>query len=108
VPLRILAPLIQPGSRTLTLTARTREVPGRLEAAPSAEDEALPALLISETEQHEQAGRIPAGSSELIVATRVQGHTVVHLAAGRGVSAHGLVQRRRRAEQQLRHRLAVA
>ena len=83
-------------------------VPGRRELAPSAEDEALPWLLLSEIAEVEKAGRIPRGSTELMLRTRVEGHSIVDIAAHRGVSDHSLHQRRRRAEARLRRRLDAA
>lgn len=83
-------------------------VPGREELAPSAEDEALPWLLLSEIAKVEKAGRIPRGSTELMLRTRVEGHSIVDIAARRGVSGSSLHQRRRRAEARLRRRLDAA
>jgi len=81
--------------------------PWPAEDAPSAEEEALPWVFVWELAGREKAGRLPAGATELLVRNRVEGHTIVELAARRGVSGHGLLQRRLRAEHQLRRDLAA-
>lgn len=81
--------------------------PWPAEDAPSAEEEALPWLFVWEIAAREKAGGLPAGATELLVRNRVEGHTIVELAARRGVSEHGLLQRRLRAEHQLRRDLAA-
>lgn len=81
--------------------------PWPAEDAPSAEEQALPWLFLWELEAREKAGDLPMGATELLVRNRVEGHTIVELAAHRGVSEHGLLQRRLRAEQQLRRDLAA-
>lgn len=74
----------------------------------SAEDEVIARLILEEVTSAEATGVITEGAAELILTTRVDGHPVVELAARRGVTAHGLVQRRRRAESRLRDHLDVA
>lgn len=76
--------------------------------APSAEDEALGALLFEELRAVERAGMGTDEAFDLIVASRVDGHSLAALAASCGVSPHGLLQRRRRAEHRLRRHLAAA
>jgi len=74
----------------------------------SAEDEVIARLFLEDLASAEASGVIAEGAAELILTTRVEGHPVVDLAARRGVTAHGLVQRRRRAESRLRDHLDVA
>jgi hypothetical protein len=81
--------------------------PWRVEESISAEDEALPWLFVWELAAREKAGDLPAGATELLVRNRVEGHSIVDLAARRGVSEHGLLQRRLRAEHRLRRDLAA-
>jgi hypothetical protein len=75
--------------------------------APSAEDEAISTLVIGEVNRAERLGHITSGMAEVIIQTRVGGHTIVELAAQRGLSSHGLLQRRLRAEHRLRDYLAA-
>lgn len=84
------------------------DLPGRAVVARSAEDEVIALLFVEELADAEATGVIAEGAAELIMKTRVEGHAVVELAARRGVTAHGLVQRRRRAESRLRDHLDVA
>ena len=84
------------------------DLPRRNLISASAEDEVIARLFVSELADAEAAGVIAEGAAELIMKTRVEGHPVVELAARRGVTAHGLVQRRRRAESRLRDHLEVA
>jgi len=84
------------------------DLPGRDVVAASAEDEVIARLFVEELASAEETGVIAEGAAELIMRTRVDGHPVVELAARRGVTAHGLVQRRRRAESLLRDHLDVA
>lgn len=77
--------------------------------APSAEDEALSRLFIEEIAGLERAGGLQPGATELLVLTRIEGHTLVELAGRRGdVTDHGLLLRRRRAESRLRRELSAA
>lgn len=85
-----------------------KDLPGRDVVAASAEDEVIALLFVEELASAEETGMIAEGAAELIMRTRVDGHPVVELAARRGVTAHGLVQRRRRAESLLRDHLDVA
>lgn len=78
------------------------------ELAPSAEDEAIAGLLLHEIAVAERDGKIPRGGLDVIVRTRLEGERVFDLADRRGISRHGLVQRRRRAEIGLRGVLSVA
>lgn len=81
--------------------------PWPAEDAPAAEEEALPWLLLWELARRERAGDFPAGATELLLRTRVEGHTMVELASHRGASKHALLQRRLRAERQLRRDFAA-
>lgn len=76
-----------------------------LEVAPSAEEEALPHVFLAELAALEDKGMLPRGSTELLVRTRVEGHTLVELAAHREATGHALLQRRLRAEARLRREL---
>lgn len=80
----------------------------RVEPAPSAEEEALSRLFIEEIATMERCGRLQRGATELLVLTRVEGHTLVEVARRRGdVTDHGLLLRRRRAESRLRREFAA-
>jgi hypothetical protein len=75
--------------------------------APSAEDQAIGGLVLDQLRQAEQT---EVGSTEglaLVVASRIEGHRLTHLARERGVSAHSLVLRRRRVEQRIRRHLVA-
>lgn len=78
------------------------------DAVVSAEDTVIDGLFVEELAHAEATGVIAEGAADLIMQTRVDGHPVVELATRRGVSAHGLVQRRLRAEKRLRDHLEVA
>lgn len=74
----------------------------------SAEDVALEVMFFDELRQAEVA-RTGAGSSfDLVVASRVNGHRVVDIAAARNERPHTLLMRRKRAEQRLREHLDAA
>jgi hypothetical protein len=77
--------------------------------APPAEDEALSRLFLEEIAAMERAGALQPGATELLVLTRVEGHTLVEVAGRKGdVTDHGLLLRRRRAEARLRRELTAA
>lgn len=77
--------------------------------SPAAEEEALCRIFIEEIAAMERAGRLQPGATELLVLTRVEGHSLSELASRRGdVSDHGLLLRRRRAEARLRRQLTAA
>lgn len=78
-------------------------------SAPPAEHEALARLFVAELAAMESDGRLQPGSTELIFQTRVEGHTLVEVAARLGnVTEHGLLLRRQRAEARLRRQLTAA
>jgi len=81
--------------------------PWPVEDVPSAEEEALPWVFLWELAGRERAGGLPAGATELLLRSRIEGHTMVELAAHQGVSKHGLIQRRLRTERLLRRELAA-
>jgi len=74
----------------------------------SAEDVVLEALFFEEL-RHAEVARTGGDSSfDLVVASRVDGHRVVELAAARHERPHALLMRRKRAEQRLREHLVAA
>ncbi len=88
-------------------TAPTEPMAG--DEAPAAEDEALSRLFLEEIAAMERAGALQPGATELLVLTRIEGHTLIEIAARRGdVTDHGLLLRRRRAEARLRRELTAA
>ena len=85
------------------------ELPAAVGEAPAAEDEVLSRVFLDEVAALERAGELLPGSTELIVRTRIEGHTLVEVAARMGsVSDHGLLLRRQRAEARLRRQLEAA
>src|SRR3546814_20967040 len=74
----------------------------------SAEDIVIEALFFEEL-RHAEVARTGGDSSfNLVVASRVDGHRVVELAAARHERPHALLMRRKRAEQRLREHLVAA
>jgi hypothetical protein len=87
--------------------------PIRLLASPSversAEDLVLEAMLFEDLRRAEVARTGGDSSFDLVVASRVNGHRVVDIAAARNERPHAVLMRRKRAEQRLRDHLdAVA
>jgi hypothetical protein len=75
--------------------------------ASSAEDQALSSLVLDDLRRAEQ---LEAGTTDgfaLVVASRIEGHRLSHLARARGVSPHTLLQRRRRIEHRMRRHLVA-
>lgn len=79
-------------------------------AAPvrSAEDVVVEALLFEELRAAELARVGVAESFDLVIASRVDGHRIVDIAAARNERPHAVVMRRKRAEERLRQHLATA
>jgi hypothetical protein len=79
-------------------------------AAPvrSAEEVVVEALLFEELRAAEVARVGAAESFDLVVASRVDGHRIVDIAAARNERPHAVEMRRKRAEQRLRQHLATA
>lgn len=87
----------------------TAELPATVGEAPAAEDEVLSRVFLDEVAALERAGSLQPGATLLLVLTRVQGHTLDEVAERiGGVTGHGLLLRRRRAETRLRRELAAA
>lgn len=87
----------------------TAELPATVGEAPAAEDEVLSRVLLDEVAALERAGTLQPGATLLLVLTRLQGHTLDEVAERiGGVTGHGLLLRRRRAETRLRRELAAA
>lgn len=89
--------------------ATTAELPATHGEVPAAEDEVLARVFLDEVAAYERAGTLQPGATALLVLTRLEGHTLDEV-AGRigGVTGHGLLLRRRRAEARLRRALAAA
>ena len=88
-----------------------REPLGTFAPAPpvrSAEDLVVEALLFEELRATELARVGGAESFDLIVASRVDGHRIVDIAAAWNERPHAVVMRRKRAEQRLRQHLVSA
>lgn len=78
-------------------------------AAPAAEDEVLSRVFLDEVAALERAGTLQPGATRLLVLTRLEGHTLDEVACRiGGVTGHGLLLRRRRAEARLRRALVAA
>lgn len=85
-----------------------RLVPSR-SVERSAEDVVLEAMLFEDLRRAEVARTGGDSSFDLVVASRVNGHRVVDIAAARNERPHAVLMRRKRAEQRLRDHLdAVA
>lgn len=78
------------------------------EVERSAEDVVLEAMFFEELRRAEVARTGGDSSFNLVVASRVDGHRVVELAAARHERPHALLMRRKRAEQRLREHLVAA
>lgn len=78
------------------------------EVERSAEDVVLEALFFEELRRAEVARTGGDSAFDLVVASRVDGHRVVELAAARHERPHALLMRRKRAEQRLREHLVTA
>jgi hypothetical protein len=74
----------------------------------SAEDVVLEAMLFDELREVEVARTGGDSSFDLVVASRVNGHRVVDIAAARNERPHALLMRRKRAEERMREHLARA
>ena len=88
-----------------------REPLGTFALAPpvrSAEDVVVEVLLFEELRAAELARVGAAESFDLVVASRVDGHRIVDIAAARNERPHAVIMRRKRAEERLRQHLAAA
>lgn len=100
---------------SLLLDVRKRLLAGRRPMSPvespaiarSAEDEALSSLVLDDLRRAEQVEVGCTDGLALVVASRIDGHRLSHLAQERGVSAHSLVLSRRRVEQRIRRHLVA-
>ena len=87
----------------------TAELPATVGEVPAAEDEVLSRAFLDEVAALERAGALQPGATRLLVLTRLEGHTLEEVAVRiGGVTGHGLLLRRRRAEARLRRELAAA
>lgn len=74
----------------------------------SAEEIVLEAMLFDDLRQAEVSRTGGDSSFDLVVASRVNGHRVVDIAAARNERPHAVVMRRKRAEERLREHLVSA